>query len=332
MFLLNDAWDEAKKITGICDEERLLRILGDAASLICNKADLEGLKGQIDVCSAGCSCTGTAPCNSNCGRRCLTLPEEVSVVIAVNIGGRPALGFAQLYNFHQNGLGDCRQSCDWSWMDMGAYFPTFRDIITPAQLVVYVETPEDNNKGFTVFGYDSNGNVLRHQTGGVWQNGLEIPTVYGAAMPEANAPLVARITGITKEPSVGSMRLSTIDDSGATGVLLGIYEPNIVVPQMRRIQLNRSCNWARIAYMKPSPTFESRWDHVPLMSRRAFLLAVQACKLYTEQDLAGAHMYEADAARLEVEAQMRLEAPLYFPLQVVDRNSLRDKSDYWLVD
>jgi hypothetical protein len=85
-----------------------------------------------------------------------------------------------------------------------------------------------------------------------------------------------------------------------------------------------------VSYLKPSPQFASRYDHIPLMSRRAFLLAVQAIKNYTELQLNDAHAFEADAARLEVEAQQKLDAPLYFPLQVVDRNSLRDKTDYWM--
>jgi hypothetical protein len=330
MFRVDDIWDEARKIIGICDEPKFFRLIGDAASLIVNKADLEGLKGTLDICSAGCNCSGQRPCGQGCGRRCLTMPAEVQTVIGVNIGGRPALGYGQLFNHHQNGPGDCRQSCEFSWQDMGAYYVTFRDILTPAQLVVYTATPEDNNKQFIVYGYDSNGNVLRRQVAGVWQNGLAIPTIYGAAIPEENAPLVARITGLYKEPSVGSMRLSTIDDSGATGVLLGIYEPDQTTPQFRRLQLNRACNWARVSYLKPSPLFTSRYDHIPLMSRRGFLLAVQAVKLYTEQQLGDAHQFEADAARLEVEAQNKLDAPLYFPLQFVDRNSLRDKGDYWL--
>ena len=67
------------------------------------------------------------------------------------------------------------------------------------------------------------------------------------------------------------------------------------------------------------------------MSRRAFLLAMQAIKDLTRIcNLANAHAFEADAARLEVEAQIKLEAPLYFPIQVVDHNALRDRHDYYI--
>lgn len=328
MFQLNDAWEEARKIFSGCNEPTLLRWMTDAAALIWAKIDTEGTKGYLDVCSVGCNCTDSNGCRQNCGRRCLTLPREVATVIGVNIGGRPALGYSQLFNFHLNGPGDCRQSCEFSWQDLGASYSTFRDLITPAKLVVYTQTPEDNNKEFIVFGYDSNGNVLRRQVAGEWRNGLAIPTIFGAAIPDDDAPLVARITGIFKEPSVGSMRLSTTDDSGATGVLLGIYEPDETTPQFRRIQLNRACNWARVAYLRNSPNFTSRYDHVPLLSRRGFLLAMQAIKEYNERQLADAHAFEADAARLEAEQQMKLEAPTYMPIQVVSLNHLRGEDYY----
>jgi hypothetical protein len=327
MFRVDDIYDEAKKIIGICDDTKLFRWLGDAASIIVNKADLEGLKGYLDICTAGgCSCSGT--CRNECGSRCVTLPREVETVLGVNMNGHPSLGFGQLFSFHLNGPGDCKKTCDWSWQDKGDAFCTYRDLIIPAKLVAYLQSPDDNGKQLIVYGYDSAGNVLRRQVSGVWLDGYQVPTIYGLAVPDVEAPTIARITRIFKEPTVGQIRLSTIDDSGPTGVLLGVYEPDETMPQYRRIQLNRSCQWVRIAYMRSSPLFHSRWDHIPLRSRLGFLLALQARKEYGDKQLPEAHAFEADAARLEIEAQQKLEAPLAFPLQVNDRNNLNDKSDW----
>lgn len=329
MFRVDDVYDEAKKIIGICDDAKLFRWLGDAVSLISNKADLEGWKGFLDVCTAGCTCL-TATCNNpaGCGRRCITLPREVETVIGVNIGGQPVMGVGQLFEFHLNGPGSCRTVCEWKWMDQGAYHCTFRDLIQPAKLVAYLQTKDDNGKALIVYGYDKNGNVLRRVEGGQVINGYQVPTIYGVAVPDAEAPEVARITGVYKDRTVGNVRLSTIDDSGATGVLLGIYEPDETTPQYRRIQLNRSCNWARIAYLKTNPTFFSRFDHIALKSRVALLLALQARKHYADMQIADAHAYEADAARLELEAQTKLEPPVYNPVQVIDMSNPRDKYDY----
>lgn len=333
MFTIDSIYDEAKKVIGQCDDTKLFRWVGDALSLVANKEDLEGMKGFLDICTGGCHCGGATDgsvCNNpaGCGRKCITLPREVDTVIGVNIGGQPVLGYGQLFSFHLNGPGDCRTVCEWKWQDMAKIYSTFKDIITPALLVAYLATPADNGKALIVYGYDDQGNVLKRMEGGVWVNGYRVPTIFGYAIPDVGAPKIARITGINKDVTIGNIRLSTIDDSGSTGVLLGVYEGDETLPQYRRIQLNRSCNWARIAYRKSLLDFTSRFDHIPMRSRVAFLVAMQARKSYSDVDPASAHAYEADAARLELEAQQMAEPPTYFPPQVIDMSNPKDHYDY----
>jgi len=332
MFRVDDIYQEARKIIGVCDDTKLFSWLGDSVSLIANKADLEGWKGYLDICTRGCaSCDGATQCNNpaGCGRRCIALPREVETVIGVNIGGQPVLGYGQLFSFHLNGPGDCRTVCEWKWQDAGNFHCTYRDLLHPSKLVTYLQTAEDNGAQVIVYGYDDDGNVLRRQdTNGAWINGYQVPTIYGVAVPDTDAPVVARITGLFKQPTAGSVRLSTIDDSGSTGTLLTVMEPDETLPQYRRIQLNRSCNWVRIAFRRANPTFTSRYDHVPLKSRLALLVALQGRKHYSDNQIAEAHSYEADAARLELEAQMMAEPPVYNPVMVVDMSNPRDKYDY----
>lgn len=330
MFLVDDIYDEAKNILGTGDETKLFRWLGDAVSLLANKEDLEGWKLFLDVCTAGCSCGDGNTCNnpSGCGRKVITLPREVDTVIGVNIGGQPVAGFSQLFSFHLNGPGDCRTVCEWKWQDQGTWHTTYKDLTAPAYLVGYSGTVLDNNKSFIVYGYDEFDNVLRRQENGVWLDGFRVPLIYGYAVPPVGSPRVRRITGLYKDPTVMSARLSTIDNTANTGVLLGIYEPDETVPQLRRIMLNRSCNWVRVACRKKNPTFKSRWDHVPLRSRVGLLLAVQARAMYADNQLAEAHALEADAARMELEAQFAAEPPTFHPPQVIDMSNPRDKYDY----
>lgn len=330
MFRVDDVYDESKKVIGTCDDTKLFRWMGDVVTMIANKGDFEGWKGSLDICTVGCNCPATTPptpCyrNLSCGRRCITLPREVETVLGVNIGGKPSLGFGTLFNFHLNGPGDCKQSCQWSWQDQGNWHCTHRDIITPIKVVAYLQTPEDNGKQLIVFGYDGNGNLLRRQVNGEWINGYQVPTVHGVALPDAGAPLIARITGVFKERTVSSVRLASIDNT----VQLANYEPDETLPQYRRIIINRSSNWVRIAYMKSNPIFNSRWDHIPLRSRVGFLLGMQARKHYADSQIGDAHAYEADAARLEIEAQLKAEPiTTHMPLQVIDgMSSLRDKGD-----
>lgn len=337
MFRVADISDEAAKLIGTCDQQKLFRWLSDSYTLISNKIDTEGRKGFLDICTGGCGsgCCGDnfgSTCNSpaGCGRSCVTLPREVETVIGVTIGGQPVLGYGQLFNFHINGPGDCRTTCEWKWQDLGNFYSTYRDIIIPANLVVYLQTAQDNGKQFIVYGYDEHGNKLRRTVGSQVLDGILIPTVFGYAIPDATQPKIARITAIYKDPSVGQMRLSTTDDSGPTGsgLTLGIYEPDEQIPQLRRIKLNRSCNWVRIAYIRTNQTFGSIYDHIPLKSRVGFLMAVQARKLYDEKMLADAQTFEATAVRLELEAQQMAEAPTYSPPMVIDTSNLRDKYDY----
>lgn len=314
MFQVNDVWDEAKKIIGVCDDAKLLDWLSDSVTMVANKGDFEGWKGQIDICT------------TNQGR-CVSLPREVGTVYAVNINGNPSLGLDRLFNFHLNGPGDRGRSCNWSWQDAGAS-PVYRDLELPAKLVAYAQNEEDDGKMFVVHGYDDKGNRLRFSQGGEQLDGYPVPVIYGYAVPAADAPLVARITAIDKDLMTGTSRLSTIDNDGATGTLLGVYEPDERIPSFRRIQLGTCTRWVRIAFRKTDPKFVSRFDHVPLKSRLALLLALQARKFYSEKNIADAHAFEADAARLEIEAQNAQESPTLFPVQVIDRNNLMDKTDY----
>lgn len=328
MFRVDEVYDESKKIVGVCDDTKLFRWMGDAVSLVANKLDLEGFKGFIDICSAGCQHCHKSTCNSpaGCGRRCITLPREVDVVIGVNIGGQPVLGYNQLFEFHLNGPGSCRTICEWKWMDQGGFHSTFRDLEEPSQLVAHLQTSQDNGSALIVYGYDADGNVLRRQEAGNWMNGIRVPTIYGVAVPDADAPKVARITGVFKDKTVGTIGLGATEDTRST--MLGMYEPDETVPQYRRIQLNRSCNWARVAYLKTNPVFASRFDHIPMRSRVAFLLAMQARKHMADLQIADAHAYEADAARLELESQSKAEPPVYMPVQVINMSNPRDFYDY----
>jgi len=331
MFLVDDIYDDAVQIIGESDNRKVFRWLSDAISMTANKADLEGWKGYLDICSAGCSCSDTTTCNNpaGCGRRCISLPREVDTVIGVNIGGQPVLGYHQLFEFHLNGPGSCRTVCEWKWQDQGGGHPTYRELVRPSKIVAHLQSVEDNGKKVIVYGYDDAGHVLRRQENGCWIDGYRVPTMYGLAVPDTEAPTIARITGVFKEPTVAEISLATTDSSGSTGTLLTVMEPDETLPQYRRIQLNRSCNWARIAFLRINPKVKSRWDHIPLRSPLALLMALQARRCYKDVTrIAEAHSYEADALRLELEAQQKAEPPVFMPMQVIDMSNPRDKYDY----
>lgn len=314
MFTVSEIYEEAKKDVGTCDDALFFRYCTDAVALIANKADFEGWKGYVDICVTD---------------RCITLPREVQTVIAVNIEGNPAVGRNELFSFHLNGPGSRKKtSCNWYWTDGGYNHATYRDIPTPSQLVAYLDKESDNGKSVIVHGFDENNKPLWHDVGGQQRRGYPLPTVYGYAVPDEDMPKISRITRVVKERTDGVVRVSTVDDSGLTGTLLGVYEPDELVPQYRRIRINRDAEWVRIAYMKSNPRIDSYYDHIPLQSRLAFLLAVKALRSYKHEDIAEAHSFEADAARLELEAQDKLDVATLAPPMIVDHNNPQDKSDW----
>lgn len=315
MLQVTDIYDEAKEMVGFCDDTKLFRWVTDAVELVANKDDFDGWIGYVDLCVDG---------------TCVTLPREVQVPLAVNIGGTPTLGRNQLFSFHLNGPGDCREPVPYSFQDKG-WYATYRDIAIPSKLVAFVDKPEDANSELRVYGYDKNGHVIRQKVGGQYQDGWLIPTIYGYSIPDSEMPEFARITRVRKASTAGMVRLSTLDSSGTSGIVIGIYEPDEVEPWYRRIKLGKKTTWIRLAYRKSNPTILSKYDRIPLRSRMAVLLAIKALKAYREEDLASAHAFELDALRLETEANERVESPHASPVQVVDLNNLQDKCDWEIV-
>ena len=307
MLLVSEIYEEAQEIFGHCDQTKLLRWITDAVQLLANKGEVDPLVGYVDLCVSGA---------------CITLPREVETVLAVNIGGNPSRGRDELFSFHLNGPGECRDTCDFVWDNSGS-FCTYRDLQCPAKLVAFVENQEDAGVELRVFGFDSQNRPLRTNANGVWSDGLLVPTIFGYSVPASSDPEVSRITGVVKGVSTANVRLSSYDNSTSTGTLLGIFEPDETKPRYRRIRINRDCSWARICYRKQSLELRSQNDRILLHSRPALLLALHALKKYREVDLVAATQLEAHATRLLTERESVLTAPVGSPIQVDDRNSIK---------
>lgn len=307
MLLVSEIWDEAEEIFGHCNEKKLLRWITDSVQLLANKGEVDPLVGFVDLCVSG---------------QCITLPREVETPLAVNISGHPSRGRDELFVFHLNGPGECRDTCDFTWVNEGNFF-TYRDIQCPSRLIAFVEDPSDAGKELRVFGYDEQNRPLRTNANGIWSDGLLVPTIYGYALPASTDPLVSRITGIVREKTVANTRLSSFDNSTSTGTLLGIFEPDETKPIYRRIRINRNCSWVRLCYRRRSLELISQNDRILLHSRPALILAMQALKKYREFDLATAVQFEAQATRLLTERESVLMPPILSPIQIEDRNTVK---------
>lgn len=314
MFLAEDILEEAQAIFGFSRIPKLYRWITDAVELLAQKGEIDPLVGYVDLCvDSGC----------------ISLPREIETVLACNIGGRPALGHDQLFSFHLNGPGDFNKPCSYTWVD-GGNFPTYRDIKCPVKLVAFLDNEADAGKVIRVFGYDNQNRPLRTLVNGAWEDGYRVPTIFGYALPDSGAPVIARITAIVKDVTAGNIRLSSFDSSTLSGTLIGVFEPDETVPQYRRLRVSSGCGWVRLHYRKRTAEVRSPKDRILLHSRPALILALHALKFYRDSDLANGNAYEANATRLLTEREGALTTPVSFPLQVEDRNSISDKSDAWV--
>jgi hypothetical protein len=313
MFQVRDIFEDARRIFRHCDESLLFERIGDAIELLSIKGEFDPLLGYVDICVIDA---------------CVTLPREVEQVLAINLDGRPMLGKNPFHTFHLNGPGDFLPD-RFSWTDVGQ-FPTYRDLQCPGKLVAFLDSEDDAGKELRVFGFDDQNRPLRTKINGVWEDGLIVPTIFGYALPAATDPVVSRITHIVKARTIGDVRLSSFDNAAcsanqsASGCLLGIFEPDETIPLYRRIKLGYRAKWARLAYRKRTFRINSLNDRILLHSRLALVLAMRAVQFWHDTDAANATMFEAHAVRILTEKEQSLEGPAMMPIQVQDRNSIKN--------
>lgn len=311
-FLVQDIWEDAKKIFGSCAEDAIFRRLTEGVEVLANAGDFDPLIGFLDICTSG---------------RYITLPREVETPLAVNIGGNPSIARDKMYRFHLNGMGDCRTPCGWEWDNLLSY-PTFSEIGSPTKLVAWVDHEEDANSMFRVFGFDAQQMPLRSQENGQWVNGYLVPTVYGWALPDSAAPTVSRITKIVSALRTGPLRLATFDLGSTTGTVIGAYQHDDTVPNFRRIRLSKNCGWVRIMYRRRLLRLRYQDDVIPAPSRIGFLMMLRALKAYDEGNISLGTSYEATARRYCIEGQVSNAPPGAMPVQVNPTPGILSGGDY----
>jgi hypothetical protein len=308
-------WNEAVKLAGNTDEAFVFRRITDAVELLVNKGDFDPLFGLLDIC-VGSDC-------------CVTLPREVESLLAVNICGNPSVGRHQLYRFHLNTGGDCGPKLMWEWTDLGDAC-TYRELTSPRKLMAFCAEDEDEDKELWVYGEDKYGNTLRTKLpDGTWQDGYQILLKKTFIALPADAPEVARITRVRKDVTVGPVRLSTIDDDGFNGMLLGVYQWDETEPRYRRIRISQPASWVRIACRRSTYEVRNKQDLLPVKNSMAVVMALRALRLYDKEDFGNAETAESTAVRWLEEEERTSTSENVSPIQVHDETTrLVDPSDY----
>lgn len=305
-------YQQARKIFGSCDQDTLFGHITNAVEILSNIGDFDPLLGYVDICTQN--------------NTCLVLPREVDTVLAVNIGGQPTVGRDQMFRFHFNGPGDCKQSCEYSWIDRNRT-PVYQPLGAPSKLVSYVQRAEDANAELWAYGFDAAGNSIRSFNSGAWVDGYQVPTLGSVAMPDGDAPEFMEVTRVRKAITAGSIRLSSYDNSATTGTLLGIYQWDEEEPSYRKIELSQACGFARVAFRRSVFEVNALTDVLPLQSKTAILFMLRALKFYDESDLARGERFELNARRYLVEAAEAHQSNVTMPPIINDNFSITDVED-----
>lgn len=304
---------EAKKILGSCSLEIIFSKITDAVNVLANTGEFDPLTGIVDLCVTD---------------RLVTLPREVYTVLAVNIDGAPSLARDLLFEFHLNGPGQCTYTSDCAWRDYG-WVPTHAPMQTPGKLVAFLQDENDEGAEIWAYGFDKNNLQIKSQDAhGNVVPGYQVPTVFGYALPDTEAPTFARVVRIRKAKTTSSVRLSSFDNDGTgIGTLIGIFDYDETEPSYRQIKLERDASWIRVAYRRRVYEVKSIYDVIPIPSRLPVTQMLNALKFYDEGDLARGAGFEANARRFLAEAIRASSPPTYQPIQVQETGLMFDKRD-----
>lgn len=303
MIIVSEIFTDIQQVLGTCDETITYNKLNEAIEELANLGNWDPMTVSLDICTEECE---------------ITLPDDIEVPLAINVGGRPADFRNKWFEYHANGPGSecCSGTCSFSWQDQGE-FPTFRSPIRPSTISTTPEMAETET-AIRVYGYDENDRwIMEADSNGVMQDGFSVPIIFGFGSGLTTSQLVKRITRIAKPVTNGFLQINAIDPgSSSGGTLLGIIRPNITNPSFRRIKVSgsgtellsgsaSSCRtWVRMRARKKTFKVSSLDDAIPLDSVTALKMMCMAIKKY-EADLAGEYKDYLNMAREAMQRQQK---------------------------
>lgn len=284
MITVGEVYEQIQLVLGTCDEAQTYSKLNEAIEELVNLGNWDPMVIYLDICSYGCE---------------ITLPDDIEVPLAINVGGHPSDFRNKWFEFHLNGPGTqcCSQGCSFSWADKGD-FPTFRDPVKASLVAAYPEGEESISANVRVYGYDECDKwIMTADCNGVLQDGFDVPIIYGMGSGMTTTQKVKRITRVSKPVTNSFIKLVALDPAKCEGgTLLGRFRPYVTEPQFRRIVVSgagtdrfgdTSCctNWVRMRARRKTYKVSQLSDSIPLHSVTALKMACMAVKKY-EADLA----------------------------------------------
>ena len=300
---------KSRDILGIEDRDSIIDYIQRAIELATWKANWNPYLGTMDICSDECGV--------------VTLPSEVGVILATNVGGFPAEFRNSWFEYHINGPGtQMGGSGSWGygmgpatgfvWDDRGMS-ATFQDLKGYCYMAAFVENPADGmgDKFITVYGDTMDSNYNEKFVS------IQIPLLNGYAATDPNATQLKRVTRVVKPVTQGYVKLIGFPGvQQANGRTIGYYAPSETEPSYRRIRVNSACKWVRVKYRRSELRMVNDTDIVPFPSKQAMLFLLKSIRLFETNNLDIAQVYETKAVSLLLERTLIEDGPANFKIQV----------------
>lgn len=221
-------------------DARLLGWVNEAVERLIRKALWIGTYGKFRICATD---------------GCITLPAQIASIERVSVCGQVIPSHDMFFEFLSNGLGprnascstssgcSCGGGCGVAEANLRGWFPTFADVRgTSKKLRLVCDVSADVGKRVLCLGYDENGNWIRTNPAGVWQDG---ETVLLAQSPGTDTTKFfdGGITGIQfLDAREGQVWLYERDTVAATSRMIGSYQYFETNPSYARYYFPSICS------------------------------------------------------------------------------------------
>jgi hypothetical protein len=295
-IIMADVFDDIAKITGPIGQYKVFDKTTEALEALHNKGNWDGLTGYVDILTDGGSY--------------VTFPRYVESPIAITLGGRPMFMRNKWFEFHLNGPGsDCNEFARaWDWV---GDVVTIQPLTYVVQLIAIPDNNADDGKKITIYGLDDNQKPL--MTGSAM--GYTFIVDHTKVLPGTNDQKISRIDRITRESTVGFVRLTGFSTDQTKSVQLGYWYPDETEPQYMRIKLPRQSNWVRMRYRKRTLKISSLTDPIHLKNKLALVCMVRAVEERYKGNKDAADDFETKSVQYVSEEQMSRNPGENFSLQ-----------------
>lgn len=297
MIIVRDIYNDIQSVLGTCDEAITYNKINEAMEELANLGNWDPMVMFMDICTNCCE---------------ITLPDDVEVPLAINIGGHPSDFRNKWFEFHLNGPGseDCGCSCAFAWNDKGT-FPVFRDPAQPSTVAAYATGAEEAGANVRIYGFDHCDKwIMTPDCNNIMRDGFDAPIFFGIGAGMTTGIKVKRITRVSKPVTNNYVNLVAIDPGNHHGhTLLGVIRPNITEPAYRRITISGSAcppcyNWVRMRYRRKAFKVSEMSDAIPLHSVTALKMMCMALRKY-ENDLLEEYAKYFSAAREALQREQK---------------------------